>query len=207
MADDMRDICQGIVNSRAERAERLNEIRKDTNKMLNDFSNERRKMSTELKADLKKYESSRKAAAAELRDELEKLRDELEKETKKKLEGFASDRKKMGKELKSELKAYPNYIGTEVGNLRKGYLKELKDLHDAWAGLSKVKPAERVFVAGKRMDIDTQITDALTSAPSGLSLPELGKKIGVNWRTLIRPVKTLVKDKKVGKKGAKYLLK
>lgn|GEM_PF-3260827 len=200
MADDMRDICQGIVNSRAERAERLNEIRTDTNKMLNDFSNERRKMSTELKADLKKYESSRKAAAAELRDE-------LEKETKKKLEGFASDRKKMGKELKSELKAYPNYIGTEVGNLRKGYLKELKDLHDAWAGLSKVKPAERVFVAGKRMDIDTQITDALTSAPSGLSLPELGKKIGVNWRTLTRSVNALVKDKKIKKKKAKYLLK
>lgn len=222
MAEDMRNICQDIVNARNARAERINEIRKDTSRMIHDFSNERRKMSTELKADLKNYvtgikrevkgklkefKSNREEMAAELKDE-------LKKETENKLAEFASDRKKMSKELKSELRAYTNYITTNVDDLMKDFqpakkdrIREIKDLHTAWEGLSKTKPAKGIFVAGKKLDLNAQITDALSSAPRGLSLPELGKKIGVNWRTLIRPVKALAKEKKIGKKAAKYLLK
>lgn len=243
MAEDMRNICQDIANARAERAEKLNEIkaetrkiRKDANEMINDFWNERRKTGTELKDDLKKYtagikkevrgklrefKSNREAAAAELRDELDKTMGEtrkavkgIKKETENTLTEFASDRKKMGKELKSELSAYTNYIGTNVDDLMKDFhairndtIRELEGMHSAWEGLSKVKPAKGIFVAGKRLDINTQIIDALSSAPRGLSLPELGKKIGVNWRILIRPVKALAKEKKIGKKAAKYLLK
>lgn len=236
MAEDMRNICQDIASARAERIERVSEIRRDTNKMINDFSNERKRMGKELRDDLRKYtagikkevkgklkefKSSREEMGAELRDELAKALDEprkavkaIKKETENTLADFESDRKKMGKELKSELRAYTNYIGTNVDDLmkdfqsaRKNTARETKDLHNAWKGLSETKPAKRIFVAGKELNLNAQIIDALTSAPRGLSLPELGKKIGVNWRTLIRPVKTLVKEKKIGKKAAKYLLK
>lgn len=236
VADDMRDICQDIVNSRAERTERVNAIRKDTGRMIHGFSNERKRMGRELRDDLSKYNlgikkevkgklrgfrNDRKEMADELRDELAKALDEprkavkaIKKETKNLITGFGTERKKMGKELKSELRAYTNYISTDVDSLikdfqsaRKNTIREMRDLHNAWQGLSKTKPAKRMVIKGKTMDPKTQILETLDVYPLGLSLPELGKKIGVNWRTLIRPVNILVKQKRVKKKKAKYLLK
>ena len=118
MADDMRDICQDIVNARAERVERVNEIRKDTGRMINDFSNERKRMGNELRDDLRKhtagikkevkgklreFRNDREEMGAELRDELAKALDEprkavkaIKKETKDTVAGFGAERKKMG---------------------------------------------------------------------------------------------------------------
>ena len=240
MADDMKNICQDIVNSRAERIERVNEIRKDTGRMINDFSNERKRMGNELRDDLRKhtagikkevkeevkgklreFRNDREEMGAELRDELAKALDEprkavkaIKKETKDTVAGFGAERKKMGKELKSDLRAYTNYITTDVDGLikdsqsaRKNTVREIKDMHNAWAGLSKTKPSKRIIISGKKIDPTTNILETLDAYPLGLSLPELGKKIGVNWRTLIRPASALVKEKRVKKKKAKYLLK
>lgn len=236
MADDMRDICQDIVNARAERVERVSEIRKDTGRMINDFSNERKRMGNELRDDLrrhtagikkevkgklKEFRNDREEMAAELRDELAKALDEprkavkaIKKETKDTVAGFGAERKKMGKELKSELRAYTNYITTDVDGLikdfqsaRKNTVREIKDMHSAWGGLSKTKPSKRIIIRGKTMDPETKILETLDAYPLGLTLPELGGKIGVNWRTLIRPASALVKEKRVKKKKAKYLLK
>jgi len=236
MADDMRDICQDIVNARAERVERVNEIRKDTGRMIDDFSNERKRMGRELRDDLRKYNlgikkevkgklkefrNDREEMGAELRNELAKALDEprravkaIQKETKGLITGFGTDRKKMGKEVKSELRAYTNYITTDVDGLikdfqsaRKNTVREIKDMHGAWEGLSKTKPSKRIIISGKTIDPTTRILETLDAYPLGLTLPELGKKIGVNWRILIRPANDLVKGKKVKKKKTKYLLK
>lgn len=236
MADDMKNICQDIVNARAERIERVNEIRKDTGRMINDFSNERKRMGRELRDDLRKhtagikkevkgklkeFKNDREEMATELRDELAKALDEprkavkaIKKETKDTVAGFGAERKKMGKEVKSELRAYTNYITTDVDGLikdfqsaRKNTVREIKDMHSAWEGLSKTKPSKRIIISGKKIDPTTNILETLDAYPLGLSLPELGKKIGVNWRTLIRPASALVKEKRVKKKKAKYLLK
>ena len=236
MADDMKNICQDIVNARAERTERINEIRKDTGRMINDFGNERRKMSAELKADLKNYvtgikretkgklkdfRNDRRKMSAELRDELAKALDEpreavkaIKKETKGLITGFGTERKKMGKEVKNNLRTYTNYIRTDVDSLtkdfqsaRKNTVREIKDMHRAWEGLSRTKPSKKTVIKGKAVTPRAQILETLDVYPLGLSLPELGKKIGVNWRTLIRPVNALVKEKKIKKEKAKYLLK
>jgi DNA-binding IclR family transcriptional regulator len=53
-------------------------------------------------------------------------------------------------------------------------------------------------------DLKEKILKVINNSPNGITLTKAGKKIGVEWRTLIRPAKELLEVGDVRKKDTYY---
>jgi ElaB/YqjD/DUF883 family membrane-anchored ribosome-binding protein len=178
MTDEMHNLCEDIVTSRFERGEVIKGINSDTGRILHEAKNiveafgaERKKMSEELRSDLKEAAETIKADTGgklrEFSDERAKMSkamtEELDEYTRgirkhvtdlltdadNMMKGFAEERVEMGSAVRKELGEYTSGIKKDVGSLlsefsgaRMETVKELKKMHEEW--LRMVKPRAEV---------------------------------------------------------------
>jgi len=176
------------------------------------------------------FSADRMAMAEDFTARLMKDVAEIRLDTVNMVHGFADERVARGIELTSMLKTYNDGIVQDVQQLmddikkqRIPFQEDLSEAHGIWQshmgnehpyarpGLKTVHKATKA--TGKESEKPDQSTDhglkekilkVINNSPKGITLTKAGKKIGVEWRTLIRPAKDLLKVGDVRKKDTYY---
>jgi hypothetical protein len=102
----MMQLTGGIVQTHADRTNRLREIFKETD------------------GDLKRFRADRKQMSAELRAELEKFLEALTKETRQMLKQFRATHKAMSGQQRKELEQFVAELEKTTAEMRNGFRKE-----------------------------------------------------------------------------------
>jgi len=197
---------------RSDLKEAVGAIRVDTRGKLMEFGDARAEMSKEMAKELKEYTAGIRKDVTELRSE-----------AKGTVKGFADERKKMGSELRKELGEYKSGIKKDVGDLVSDFsaarvetVKELRGMHEEWqkmvaaprtAGVeAEAKVEEEVVEEILPIEEELKATalETINASPDGISLAEIGEKMGVEWRRLIRPTQELLYGGKVRKEDVNY---
>ena len=176
------------------------------------------------------FSANRMAMAEDFTARLMKDVAEIRLDTVNMVHGFADERVARGIELTRMLKTYNDGIVHDVMELmddfdrqRIPFQEDLSEAHGIWQshmgnehpyarpGLKTVHKATKA--PRKESEKPKQSTDhglkekvlkVINNSPKGISLTKAGKKIGVEWRTLIRPAKELLKVGDVRKKDTHY---
>lgn len=177
------------------------------------------------------FHVQREAMANELSDSLRANTAALTKEVinirldaKNMVAGFADERITRGIALSRMLKDYTDQISSDVGLMMADFemqripvKKDLEEAHEIWLAHSRnettaarptaikkawketTKPAH-----GRETGIKGEILTVVNDSPEGVSLANAGRKIGVEWRKLIKPAKELLNQGKIRKEESSY---
>ena len=106
IADDMKKLGEDIVASYNMRVKAIEELVKDTHKMLKGFQNEHKEMAANLRRGLEQGEADRLNAFQSMMAEIQKGVKEIEIYVKNKLKEFSDAHAEMSEELRKELAKY-----------------------------------------------------------------------------------------------------
>jgi hypothetical protein len=179
------------------------------------------------------FSASRMAMGQESREELGDFCDQLKKDVTDirldavhMIHGFADERVSRGIELSRMLGSYNDGIIGDVQNLMGMFKKEripfqedLAEAHGIWQNersggheAAKVpkrpgaKAVKKTQTAEEKEEalLKQKILNVINATPAGITLVKTGKKVGVEWRKLVRPAKELVAAGLVAKKETQY---
>jgi len=192
-------------------------LKNDSQDMLGGFSANRIAMGQESQEELGDFTRQLKKDVTDIRVDAVNM-----------VQGFADERVSSGIELSRMLKSYNDGIVDDVEYLMGTFKKErnlvrkdLAEAHAIWqsqgsGGHTRVKApkrtvakaAEPVQTPEKKADaaLKQKILKVIKAAPDGITLAKAGKKIGVEWRKLIKPAKELLEAGMVTKKETQYFL-
>lgn len=205
-----------------ELAEELNEyndgIKNDTEKMLNNFNADRRMKSKELAEELNEispmlddFKNARADMSKEQAEDLKEFNVWLRNSVTDLREGFAEERK--------ELRGDIGDLFSEYKVARRETIRDLEGMHEEWQKMAtksiavtpraqaKVKHGIKKEEGRAELEKDMlkkKVLEIINATPDGLSLANIGSKIGIEWRKLTRPVKELLNEGKVQKEGTNY---
>jgi len=161
-----------------ERKAAVNELRRNTKDMVGDF----RKANSELKATADEMvegfhrdSSERKAAVGEMVGEFKRTDDERKAAVGEMVGEFSSDR----------------------GQAHQIWTQRLKEKIKPRAVVRKVK--EKPSVEAAPPPNEKKILEVITGHPDGIRLIDIGNELGVDWRVLIGPSKSLMDEGRVEK--------
>ncbi len=192
---------------------------RETQDMLGGFSANRMSMAREMGDTLEDFTTQLKKDVTGIRLDAVNM-----------VHGFADERVARGIELTRMLKTYNDGIVQDVQQLmddfdrqRIPFQEDLSEAHGIWqshmshehpGARPKIKTVHKATKAPRKERVNSnQSTDhglkekvlkVINNSPKGISLTKAGKKIGVEWRTLIRPTKELLKVGDVRKKDTYY---
>ena len=171
---------------------RLSEIRSDTRNLTERFrreDDERKGAVGEMLGDFRKADDERKGAVGEMLGDFRKADDER-------------------KGAVGELKA-------SADEMVEGFTSDHRQAHQIWAGrlkgkikpeaVRKIKPKTVVEEAKEEPAVEAapptkeKILEIISSHPEGIRLIDIGNELGVDWRILIGPSKSLVDGGQVEK--------
>ena len=144
------------------------------------------------------------------------------------IHGFADERVSRGIELSRMLKSYNDGIVEDVEHLMGMFAKEripfqedLAEAHAIWQNQgasghvytkapkrTAAKAAEVANTPEEKADaaLKQKVLKVIKTSPDGITLAKAGKKVGIEWRKLVRPVKELLEAGMVTKKETQYFL-
>ena len=144
------------------------------------------------------------------------------------INGFADERVTRGIELSHMLKSYNDGIVADVEQLMDIFQKEripfqedLAEAHAIWQNQGSgghvytkapkrtaAKAAEVTKTPEEKADaaLKQKILKVIKASPKGITLAKAGKKVGIEWRKLVRPAKELLEDGMITKKETQYFL-
>ncbi|MDO9033751.1 MAG: hypothetical protein Q7U51_00920, partial [Methanoregula sp.] len=150
------------------------------------------------------------------------------------LKSYHDERVTNGIELSRTLKSYHDGITQDVEQLLDVFEKEripvqedLAEAHAIWQShvsgghvhtkapkRTEAKPAEATKTPEVTQTpeekaaaaLKVKILKAIKASPEGITLAKAGKKVGVEWRRLIRPAKELLEEGMITKKETQYFL-
>jgi hypothetical protein len=203
---------------------------RETQDMLGGFSANRMAMARDFTTQLKKDVTGIRLDAVNMVHGFadERLANEIA--LSRMLKSYHDERLSNGIELSRMLKSYHDGITHDVQQLmddfdrqRIPFQEDLAEAHGIWQShMSHEHPGARpkiktVYRAPKATrnerewpeqapnhDLKEKILKVINKSPKGISLTKAGKKIGVEWRTLIRPAKELLEVGDVRKKDTYY---
>lgn len=168
------------------------------------------------------FSAQRMAMARDTRENLEDCTSQLTKDVSEirldavnMVNGFADERVARSIELTRMLKTSNDGIKHDVMGLmddfKKLYIpfqKDLAEAHGIWeshmrVGHTAARPGLKPEQTADQ-DLKDKVLTVIKNSPKGISLAKAGKKIGVEWRTLIRPTKELLEGGDVRKKDTYY---
>lgn len=144
------------------------------------------------------------------------------------IHGFADERVSRGIELSRMLRSYNEGIVDDVQQLigmfkqeRIPFQEDLAEAHAIWqnersGGHVHTKAPKRSEAKAKAEEesktpeekaaaaLKVKILKAIKASPEGITLAKAGKKVGIEWRKLVRPAKELVEAGLVAKKETQY---
>jgi hypothetical protein len=155
-ADDMKKLGEDIVASYDMRIKALEELVKDTHKMLKGFEREHKERADEhkekaanLRTDLAKGEDNRIKIFNAMMAETQKAIEGIEVEVKKKLKEFSSAHTAMSKEQKKELAQYVHGMVKATEDLMSDIQQRIKDIRKR----QKERKAEVVDLKAEAVDL------------------------------------------------------
>jgi len=179
------------------------------------------------------FSASRIAMGQECRQELGDFTDQLKKDVTdirldavNMIHGFADERVSRGIELSRMLKSYNEGIVDDVQHLmgmfrqeRIPFQEDLAEAHAIWQNQgtgghvytrapkrTAAKAAEVTKTPEEKADaaLKQKILKVIKASPNGITLAKTGKKVGIEWRKLVKPAKELVEAGLVAKKETQY---
>ena len=179
------------------------------------------------------FSASRIAMGQASKEELGDFTDQLKKDVTdirldavNMIHGFADERVSRGIELSQMLTSYHDGIVDDVQHLmstfkteRIPFQEDLAEAHAIWQNersgghihtnvpkRTEVKVVKATKTPEEKGDaiLKQKILKMIKAAPAGITLVKAGKKIGIEWRKLIRPAKELVEEGTVAKKETRY---
>jgi hypothetical protein len=179
------------------------------------------------------FSASRMAMGQISREELGDFRDQLKKDVTdirldavNMIHGFADERVSRDIELSRMLMSYNGEIVDDVQHLlgtfgreRIPFQKDLAEAHAIWQGhvsggqvptkvtkRTKATAAEETKTPEEKeaAALKQKILKVIKASPKGITLVKAGKKVGTEWRKLVRPAKELVEAGLVAKKETHY---
>jgi hypothetical protein len=179
------------------------------------------------------FSASRMAMGQVCREELGDFTNQLKKDVTDirldavhMIHGFTDERVIRGIELSRMLRSYNDGIIDDVQQLmgmfkqeRIPFQEDLAEAHGIWVNersgghvntnvpkRGEAKPAEESKTPEEKAAtaLKQKILKAIKASPEGISLAKAGKKVGVEWRKLVRPAKELVEAGLVAKKETQY---
>ncbi len=206
IANDMKNIAEGIEISYGERVAFLSDLSKGTNETLKTFHHNHRKMSTDLWDFLTSDRDNRKEDTAELMTQIKGDISSMEKEVTSLLSGFDREHKTMAERLTNFLKESTTatkkdtaalmgqirnsieLIEKETGNLLSSFhtnhqamAKNLRNLLEESTTASKKDTAELMTkIKGDINVIEKEVASLLSGFDKDI------KEAGQNWQNLAR---------------------
>jgi len=178
---------------------RLSEIRSDTHNLMERFrreDTERKGAVGEMLGGFRQEDNERKRAVKDMIGEFRKADNERKGVVSNMLEGFRRE--------DEERKA-------AVGEMLREVASDVRQAHQIWTeGLKKkIKPegvVEKVEekVKAKAGPDEKRVLEVITRHPEGIRLVDIGNELGVDWRILIGPAKSLVDTGQVEKLETMY---
>jgi hypothetical protein len=194
----------------------------ETQDMLGGIHGTRMALAREIQDMLGGFSANRMAMAKDTRDTLEDFTARLKKDVAEirldavnMVHGIADERvarnieltlmladfKKQRIPFQKDLAEAHGIWQSHMGNEHPYARPRLKTVHKATKA-----PGKEIVNSNQSTDHDLKekILKLINGSPKGISLTKAGKKIGVEWRTLIRPAKELLKVGDVRKKDTYY---
>jgi hypothetical protein len=192
-------------------------LRHESQDMLGGFSANRMAMGQECRKELGDFTHQLKKDVTDIRLDAVHM-----------IHGFADERVSRGIELSRMLKSYNDGIVDDVQQLMGMFTKEripfqedLAEAHAIWQNersggqtltkapkRAEAKAAEATKTPEEKADaaLKGKILKVIKASPDGITLAKAGKKVGVEWRKLVRPAKELLEEGMVTKKETQYFL-
>jgi gas vesicle protein len=231
ISDAMQNVVDEVRSSAETRGAALREISEETQYLMKDthnvlkeihrtnqarakslrdrLSSERKagvKDTRELMQDVKKFIEGTRVRVSEMRsgthnhiDQLHLERRDVAKALREKL---LSERKKIFSEREAIAKAAQEFMANVTSDLR--------EAHRIWTeeGKEKAMPEtvarEVEEIERERGGQKQKILEVVARHPDGIKLIDMGNELGVDWRTLIGPIKSLMDKDKVEKIDTMY---
>jgi len=191
----------------------------DTQDMLGGFSANRMAMALGMRDTLEDFTTQLKKDVIGIRLDAVNM-----------VHGFADERVARGIELTRMLKTYNDGIVQDVQQLMDDFdmqralvQEDLAEAHGIWQNQThhehtgarpKIKTVHKAPKATRKEKerpeqaanhgLKEKVLKVINKSPKGITLTKAGKKIGVEWRTLIRPAKELLEVGDVRKKDTYY---
>jgi len=179
------------------------------------------------------FAASRIAMGQATREELGDFTDQLKKDVTDirldalhMIHGFADERVSRGIELSRMLTSFHEGIVDDVQNLmgmfkneRIPFQEDLAEAHGIWqnersGGHVHTKAPTRTGAKAREVTktpeekaaaaLKQKILKVINASPKGITLVKAGKKVGVEWRKLVRPAKELIEEGEVAKMSTRY---
>jgi hypothetical protein len=213
MVDDLRSAAEARRAAFRQLMEdigvRLSEIRSDTHNLIERFGredSERKGAVSELKASangmvegFRRESSERKGAVGQMLGEFRKA-DNQRKADVSELKGNAKnmigDFHKANSELKATVGEMLGVFGSDRRQAHQIWTQRLKEKIKPRAVVRKVKAKPKVEAAPTT---EEKILEVIAGHPEGIRLVDIGNELGVDWRILIGPSKSLVDGGQVEK--------
>ncbi|TSA29874.1 MAG: hypothetical protein D4R67_01420 [Bacteroidetes bacterium] len=207
---DTQEMLGGFSADRSQLTKDVTNLRLDAIHMMHGIADERLANEIEQSRTLKSYHDERLANGIE---------------QSRTLKSYHDERVTNGIELSRTLKSYHDGIMQDVQQLRGPVQEDLAEAHAIWQShvsgghvhtkapkRTEAKPAEATKTPEvtqtpeEKADaaLKQKILKVIKAAPEGITLAKAGKKVGVEWRRLIRPAKELVEAGLVAKKETQY---
>ncbi|MBE0516574.1 MAG: hypothetical protein IBX41_04165 [Methanophagales archaeon] len=193
IVEEMHNLCEDIVASRFERGEAVEGIKSETRDLLMNFNVERKKMSDELRSDLKEaaetikadtrgklreFSDARAEMSKELAKGLEEYTTEISDSVRNMREEFAEEQAKMGRELRRELGVYNSGIKKDVAGLLNDFTEERVKMG------SEQREELGEYNVGIKKDVRNLLTDF--SVARSETVKEL-KEMHDEWQRMVEP--------------------
>jgi hypothetical protein len=193
LADFTRQLTKDVTN-----------LRLDAVHMMHGIADEGVIRDIEVSRMLKSYNDERVSGGIELSRTLKSYHDE---------------RLANGIEQSRTLKSYHDGITQDVQQLMDPIKEDRAEAHAIWQShvsgghvhtkapkRTEAKAAEPTQTPEEKADaaLKQKILKVIKAAPAGITLAKAGKKVGIEWRKLIRPAKELLEEGMVTKKETQY---
>jgi hypothetical protein len=117
----------------------------------------------------------------------------------------------MGDELRKDLAEYRSQVKKNTEVLLKDFGAELTGMREEWQRMVLRKPPKVVppleaveLPPVEEKILEDKILAVVKAHPHGISLPDIGKEMKIEWRKLIRSAKELLDKGKIKKVDVNY---
>ena len=207
---------------------RLSEIRSDTHNLMERFrreDNERKTATGEMLGDFRRADDERKGAVSELKastdemvEELHNAVNDLKGAVSEMVEGFHredNERKGAVGEMLGDFRRADDERKGAVGEMLGDFGSDRRQAHQIWTQrlkgkikpepVRKIKPEAVVEEVKEKPKVEAapfdeeKVLELISRYPEGIRLIDIGNELGVDWRILIGPSKSLVDAGRVEK--------
>lgn len=218
MADDMRNLAEGIGSSYDTRIAAIAGIEKETERLLKDFRSAHKDMADTLRDTLEKGEKVRLAEFKPMMQGISDRVGEIKDDTEKLLIEGEDNRLKAFRDMDKDIKASVARIEKETKHLLNEYATANEAMAKEWSNLSilmekkrtgkvlEAKPKVAKPKAAKRPveeNMEDRILSIVEDRP-GVTLKEIADSLGMHFVRISANAKSLVEKGKLRKEKSSY---